>query len=385
MEESIQSEVLKNSKKLIEKELNTLYGSHRWDYQLDSYSLANQQISSLLTIHYPKLVIKNEAKEHTIYDLYVRIQLHITYHETREVDNVTIQSIKGTRTTYTHVEWESGYTHSHLPKNLKGGYNNFCLGSNANPLPMSKAAFNMEPGFDSMLFEVFLIQLDRYLAWESKAGGPYMYMVNIEYPANGDDSSSIIRADADKLLSLYYNKIIDLPIDLVTDGNIGVILKLDKDHPNFITLMDRYTNSKGHLSPGRQVFTQTKDKNKALKLYLTMDKRIRMGEMSTSVGEFNNRKVNICVKRPAHKIVSNQSGEDLVANPAVIHGVANNINEILKRHSYEKEQQQAYTSTEVIGETVEDADEPLQYTWSNTQLSREASEAVYTGEGMPAW
>jgi len=248
---------------------------------------------------------------------------------------------------------------------------------------MAKAAFNIEKGFDSMMFEVFLVQLDRYLAWESKAGGPYMYMRNIAYPDPcATTAAALVITDYTKLLALYHAGEIDLPIDLVVQGNTSVVLQLDQHHPNFITLMDKYSCSRGKLSPGRQDFTTTKDKNQEIKLYLNIPRSVRMRETPTDVGTFNGRRVNICVRRPTHTIVSNQGGVDLVANPIMIEMVANKINTILKEYSNGKAKQQELTSKEVIRETVTDAPETKQ---SNYYWGIDSGDTHSPREGTTSW
>lgn len=156
----------------------TFYGKERVDVQDNS-----------IIIHYPKLVISNNANmKHIIRDLYITLRL---------TNQSSLYNYTCIRTTFTRDEFMYGYTHSHIPrtiflysyrglqkhilnldeiKSYKRGLS-FCTGKDT-PLALAEEAVVRSPDLsdlNALKFKwiSFLTALDTALCWESLNGGPY--------------------------------------------------------------------------------------------------------------------------------------------------------------------------------------------------------------------
>lgn len=113
-------------------------------------------------IHYPTLEIKNSlGQTHTIHDLVIRFSLQ---------NDTVICGLQGMRYSWTPEELSNYYSHSHLNIRIEK-FQDFCLGGGSN----FKTFFdNLQKVNSTEEFELFLIQLESYLSWESLEGTPYI-------------------------------------------------------------------------------------------------------------------------------------------------------------------------------------------------------------------
>lgn len=152
-----------------------------------------------IIIHYPEFVISNGRNRHTIRDLYVKskyfeaptgnifingnsttqeylnLNPEINQHNGFYVkfNDFSIQTyIQGLRGSLTEAEYIKGYLHSHLGgrTDYKLDYGNFCLGTGE----INQTLMLLKAEFSSELYQLFLLQLDAYVRWESLAGVPHM-------------------------------------------------------------------------------------------------------------------------------------------------------------------------------------------------------------------
>ncbi len=142
-----------------------------------------------ILIHFPELELTNtDRARHTIYDLYVRIDL--TMNVPGVIYNV---NLLGVRATLTPEEIKAQYAHSHLPGEAsKGVFRAFCLGnSHFATLKINLIACPTEDNW-----MLFLLALPNYLKWESLEGGPHRKMrdvpKSISNSINFDDELRII-------------------------------------------------------------------------------------------------------------------------------------------------------------------------------------------------
>lgn len=144
-----------------------------------------------LIIHFPNVDITNGREhKHTIRDLFVKVRfrqssLGATYAKP--------SALSGRRTTMSVAEYDSNYLHSHLESSSSFWlYRSFCRGSGsfgnyfadlgANP-------FNIFEKEGAKRIEAFWFLLDNYIGWESRAGGPYIYMTNVKRNTSSNISS----------------------------------------------------------------------------------------------------------------------------------------------------------------------------------------------------
>ena len=175
--------------------------SHRDEHLIVSYS--NRMYSHVLTEHidifdrfapYMKEFIGNKW----FIDIPIIIHFpHVTirneYDRTVEVDNlwakvpVTWEGkgrgwFKMNRSEYDVVHMQSDYMHSHVSGiDFDFKFRSVCTGSG----PINNTMSSLTVGFDEPIWQLFCLELERYMGTESLSGGPYRRMENIG--ANGSN------------------------------------------------------------------------------------------------------------------------------------------------------------------------------------------------------
>lgn len=116
-----------------------------------------------LYLHYPKLTLTNTlGMTHDITDLVVRLKL---------MENTLFgDTMDGTRFTFSKPELSIGYIHSHLHASHYS-FSGFCRGPGTT---FDKLLLSMRKYNTVMDFEMFLVQLEKYLTWESLEGNPFI-------------------------------------------------------------------------------------------------------------------------------------------------------------------------------------------------------------------
>lgn len=126
-----------------------------------------------IIVHFPHVTIRNE------------------YDRTVEVDNlwakvpVTWEGkskgwFKMNRSEYDVVHMQSDYMHSHVSGiDFDFKFRSVCTGSG----PINNTMSSLTVGFDEPIWQLFCLELERYMGTESLSGGPYRRMENIG--ANG--------------------------------------------------------------------------------------------------------------------------------------------------------------------------------------------------------
>lgn len=128
-----------------------------------------------IIVHFPHVTIRNE------------------YDRTVEVDNlwakvpVTWEGkgkgwFKMNRSEYDVVHMQSDYMHSHVSGiDFDFKFRSVCTGSG----PINNTMSSLTVGFDEPIWQLFCLELERYMGTESLSGGPYRRMENIG--ANGSN------------------------------------------------------------------------------------------------------------------------------------------------------------------------------------------------------
>ncbi len=121
-----------------------------------------------VTIHYPEILITNKLNHKLkIYDLFVSFYI--------DQSGMIKNYIEGQRSSFTPLQLEKGYVHSHLPSS---GFNKntFCLGTGTDILTAKMMFQNAVANKSSVVdfFQLFLMNLNNFVAYESLEGGPYI-------------------------------------------------------------------------------------------------------------------------------------------------------------------------------------------------------------------
>lgn len=125
------------------------------------YSKTGQNV----IIHWDRVTITNsQGSSHVMHDFYIELKF--------ESDFLRLREMRGLRASFTLKEyWNTNpYTFSHLSTGEFGRWGYLCLGHTA----LSNMYTYLRSGEGtSMILEAFLLQLDSYVRWESREGGPY--------------------------------------------------------------------------------------------------------------------------------------------------------------------------------------------------------------------
>lgn len=144
--------------------LNTLLDHIYIEEVLDSYLFRTITPITIL-VHFPKVKVVNEFdKSVEITHLYVKIL--ITY------DGKLKERFRMNRAEYTATQFESNYMHSHIssiPKNNLTEFQRPCLGSG----PIVRTCESLYSGYNVSLWNLFCLELSKYVETESISGTPY--------------------------------------------------------------------------------------------------------------------------------------------------------------------------------------------------------------------
>lgn len=145
-----------------------------------------------IIVHFPHVTIRNE------------------YDRTVEVDNlwakvpVTWEGkgkgwFKMNRSEYDVVHMQSDYMHSHVSGiNFDFKFRSVCTGSG----PINNTMSSLTVGFDEPIWQLFCLELERYMGTESLSGGPYRRMENIG--ANGSNKRDNFPIEQNNYISNEY-------------------------------------------------------------------------------------------------------------------------------------------------------------------------------------
>jgi len=149
--------------------------------------------NGIIYIHYPELTITNSHDaSHKIYDLVVNFTVDPT-------NGTLLSSLYGMRFSLSQRELAKGYIHSHLKTNYHSFNNPFCLGGGST---FQKMVNNLccSGSVTKEQFELFILQLNSYLCWESLEGTPHMSILSLS-GAIADSGDSAFRT-TDEILNL---------------------------------------------------------------------------------------------------------------------------------------------------------------------------------------
>lgn len=226
------------------------HGVNFANYSLEM-RMALQRAAIQVIIHFPEIVISNSRRlKHTIRDLYIIINMGA---------NLQFCSrFNGFRAKKSYAEYLTGYGHSHMNSGgAPAGAQQFCLGETE--------FARLVDGFrnakwDRVRFEMFAIQLQDYLSWESLEGGPYCRIENIRL--DPDSSRNRFQPPNNNHLRMYYNEFLKKYPDVdiqIEDNGYNLLIKVPKTREfwNKVTAI----TSTPHQRPYDEVKACTYDEN----------------------------------------------------------------------------------------------------------------------------
>lgn len=193
--------------------------------------------NSTLLIHFPKVTVTNEYdKSVDITHLWVKIKL---------LENGTIDgTFQMIRSELTFEQFISGYSHSHIHTINHYNYNiwaNPCLGTG----PIRTTIISLSSEFSEEMWELFCLELSKYVCVESISGTPYVRLENIGTDINKKEIKFPFKCNLEMITpvqSQYINEFIlyvikKQPFSFNFNKSYGIALS-DKDI--FLTLSDLF-------------------------------------------------------------------------------------------------------------------------------------------------
>lgn len=124
----------------------------------------------IIIVHFPKVTVTNENNRSVdITHLWVKVQVSL---------NGTIDgTFQMMRSEFTATQFASGYSHSHLPsiKTTELSWGSPCLGDG--PIRGTISSLSIE--FSEEMWNLFCLELSKYVTVESLTGGPYIRLETI--------------------------------------------------------------------------------------------------------------------------------------------------------------------------------------------------------------
>lgn len=126
-----------------------------------------------ILVHFPRTVVTNEYNKTTVVNhIYIKVPI--------AVNGAENGLFTMNRSEYTVAEMYSDYMHSHASSIPRYGFQHFthcCLGSG----PLQNTQTNLSMGFDEDRWNIFCLELSKYVEVESIAGTPYHYLERISF------------------------------------------------------------------------------------------------------------------------------------------------------------------------------------------------------------
>lgn len=127
-------------------------------------------VSSIL-IHFPKVRVTNEHDRHIdIQDLYVKVRINL--------NGEMYDQFSMNRATYSYNQFHNNYMHSHIhriPIDILENFQYPCLGTG----PIRGTIRSLANTFNKDLWELFCVELDKFVKTESIVGTPYHYLEDV--------------------------------------------------------------------------------------------------------------------------------------------------------------------------------------------------------------
>lgn len=157
------------------QEIVNIFNDYFGEDKVDLKSPEDRSSGWDIIVYFPEVTVTNEKHQSVkIYDLFAKVPIR--------GDGVHLyDKFCLMRSTYTHAQAVSGYTHSHISRSTPpGNWGSPCLGTG----PINSTIYTLERISESFeeikpFWELFCRELDEYTQVESLSGGPYIRMENI--------------------------------------------------------------------------------------------------------------------------------------------------------------------------------------------------------------
>lgn len=129
--------------------------------------------NGFILVHFPRTVVTNEHDKSTVVN-HIYIKVPIT------ANGAENGLFTMNRSEYTVAEMYSNYMHSHassIPFENFRSFSNCCLGSG----PLRNTQASLSTGFDEDRWNIFCLELSKYVEVESITGTPYHYLEQISF------------------------------------------------------------------------------------------------------------------------------------------------------------------------------------------------------------
>jgi hypothetical protein len=135
----------------------------------DHYDIISNVYTIDIILYYPELTITNSIElSHKLKDIYILLKFNSS--------NLELKELSMTRTTYSSIEYNSGYMYSHVNiHKLQYWTSEFCWGTDT---AIKKVQSKLRNG-KILDFTQFLVLFKAYLEWESIEGKPYYYISSL--------------------------------------------------------------------------------------------------------------------------------------------------------------------------------------------------------------
>lgn len=162
----------------------------------DSPALGESSYSGYIIVRFPHVTVTNEHERSVdIKEVYVKLKIDCT--------GSLIGKFRLSRAHFPMSHIRSNYAHSHIPgiPSLDSSFLDPCLGSG----PINNTINSLNVDFDEDLWNLFCLELQKYVGTESISGIPYRYLEHIgvdRYSSQVDTSNFIYYKDS---LPRHYN------------------------------------------------------------------------------------------------------------------------------------------------------------------------------------
>lgn len=168
------SRILKDEFAVLNYKFNIKIPFNYFEYDEPNSELFHYFPTLTVVIHYPELKVTNKLnKSIHITDMYVKFRIN-------QKGDMNKRGLEGRRGSFTELQLEKNYSHSHLPSSATTGFTNFCLGSGTDitmsMMMLYEQVLNKNKEEVPNVFNLFLLNLKAYLQYESLEGGPYIRM-----------------------------------------------------------------------------------------------------------------------------------------------------------------------------------------------------------------
>lgn len=193
-----------------------------------------------LIVHFPRVTVTNENDRSVdITHLWVKVKLSF--------DGTINGTFQMMRSEFTQDQFDAGYSHSHIPQRDRGNFHHWadpCLGNG--PIRNTIASLATECSED--MWNLFCLELSKYVTVESLGGMPYMYLERIGHSNSiMEEIHFPLQVASDLHLSDEHNQMIAAFIPAIlerkpfrfnfTNGSYGIAMS---ERDIFITLSNLF-------------------------------------------------------------------------------------------------------------------------------------------------